>query len=55
MLGSFFYKAFAGSFDIVLSGKVATAKTMRSERVCQQNTVICATPDYLKSHDKITS
>jgi len=53
VLGSFFHKAFAGSFDVVLSHQISTAKTMRSERICQQHTLICATPAYLKKHEPI--
>jgi DNA-binding transcriptional LysR family regulator len=53
VLGSFFHKAFAGSFDIVLTHQVSTAKTMRSERICQQRTLTCATPDYLNAHEVI--
>lgn len=50
VLGSFFHKAFAGSFDIVLSHHVSTAKTMRSERICQQRMLVCATKEYLAKH-----
>lgn len=53
VLGSFFHKAFAGSFDVVLSHHLATAKTMRSERICQQRMVVCATPAYLAAHEPI--
>lgn len=54
VLGSFFHKAFAGSFDVVLSHHVSTAKTMRSERICQQRNMTCATQAYLDKHPAIT-
>lgn len=53
VLGSFFHKAFAGSFDVVISSQIATAKTMRSERICQRQSLICATQDYLNQHPAI--